>query len=133
MPRLRCSAATSVRPPASKNVSSPIAMRPASGFWKPAIDISVVDFPQPLGPRSVNSSPSSTEKLTPSSARWSPKILTRFSTSISGIVTSRHAYLEQARRDSKHQNRHTDLHERERCDGSLRSLDELRQHRRADY
>src|SRR5215216_2659809 len=109
MPRLRRSAGTLTRRDASKNVSSPTAIRPRSGDWKPAIDISVVDLPQPLGPSSVNSSPSSTAKLTSSSARWSPNSLTRLSTWISGtVLSSRDADLEQLRADGEHHHRHRD-------------------------
>src|SRR4051812_41289114 len=41
-------------------------MRPISGVSSPAMARSVVVLPQPEGPRSVNSSPSPTSKLTPS-------------------------------------------------------------------
>ena len=64
MPRLRLSAAMLTRRPASKKVSSPTAMRPSSGVWNPATDIRVVDLPQPLGPSSVKSSPSTTWNVT---------------------------------------------------------------------
>src|SRR5215212_4614363 len=121
MPRLRCSAGTSILRSASKNVSAPIAMRPSFGVWNPASDISVVDFPQPLGPRSVKSSPSATVNPTWSSARWSPKSRTRPSTWISGIVNSCHPDLEQLRAD------------RQRGHRPDRALDELRQHRRAHH
>ena len=60
MPRLRCSAGTVDL--ARRVEERLVADRdpPSLGVWKPAIDISVVDFPQPLGPSSVNSSPSAT-------------------------------------------------------------------------
>src|SRR3954453_21456341 len=80
-------------------------MRPASGVWKPEIDMSVVDFPQPLGPSSVKSSPSATSNETSSSARLSVNCLTRDSTWISGIVTSRHADLEDDRAEEEHEDR----------------------------
>src|SRR5215218_4228194 len=133
MPRLRCSAATSTRRSASKNVSAPTAILPSFGDWKPAIDISVVDLPHPDGPSRVKSSPSATVKLTLSSARWSPNSFTSDSTWISGIVTSRHADLGQPRPDREHDDCDGDLHDRERRDRPDRTLDELGQHRRAHH
>ena len=53
----------------SKNNVSPQVIRPASGRWNPAIDISVVVLPHPLGPRRVRNSLSRTVKLTSLSAR----------------------------------------------------------------
>src|SRR5215210_2633239 len=128
MPRLRCSAGSATRLSASNTVCSPTAIRPASGCWKPAIDISVVDLPQPLGPSSVKSSPSSTSKLTSSSARWSPNSLTRFSTWISGTVLSfRDPDLEQLCADREHDHRDHDLHHGEGGDRADEPLDELRE------
>src|SRR3954464_6147365 len=107
-------------------------MRPASGVWKPAIDMSVVDFPQPLGPSRVNSSPSTTSNETSSSARLSVNCLTRDSTWISGIVTSRHADLEDDRAEEEHEHRDADLHHREGRDRADDSLQERVEHRRPD-
>src|SRR5215210_33338 len=133
MPRLRRSAGSAIRLAASKTVSSPTPMRPCSGCWKPAIDIRVVDLPQPLGPSSVNSSPSLTVKSTLSSARWSPKVLTRPSTVISGIVASSCVDLEQLAADGEHDHRDGDLQHRERRNRPYGALDELSQHRRAHH
>src|SRR5215208_5915261 len=119
---------------ASNTVSSPTRMRPSSGCWKPAIDISVVDFPQPLGPSSVKSSPSATWKPTSFSARWSPNSLTSLSTCISGtVIPSRDSDLEQLRADAEHDDGDRDLHHGESGDRPGHALDELRQHRGAHH
>jgi hypothetical protein len=55
--------------PAENITRSPTAMVPASGCSRPAIERSVVVFPQPEGPSRVNSSPSWTSKLTSSTAK----------------------------------------------------------------
>src|SRR5215211_1200915 len=129
MPRLRRSAGTATFRPASKNVSLPTAMRPCSGCWKPAIDISVVDLPHPDGQSSVKSSPSRTAKLTSSCARWSPNSLTRLSTWISGtVISSRDADLEQLRTRAEHDDGDRDLHHGESRYRPGHALDELRQH-----
>src|SRR4051795_60383 len=114
IPRLRRSAATFNRCEASKNRSPPTAMRPSSGVWKPAIDISVVDLPQPLGPSSVKSSRSATSKETSSRARLSVNCLTRDVTWISGIVTSRHADLQDEGAEHEHEHGDAHLHHGER-------------------
>src|SRR4051794_10962177 len=67
MPRPRRLAATltDLRPaPAEKMVRSFTAIMPESGRSRPAIERSVVVLPQPDGPRSVNISPFSTDRLT---------------------------------------------------------------------
>src|SRR4051794_3580508 len=133
IPRLRRSAGTSRRRDASKNVSDPTEIRPDSGRWNPAIDISVVDLPQPDGPSSVNSSPSRTVKPTSSRARASPNCLTSDSTWISGIVTSRFADLEELRAAQQDEHRHCDLHDRQRRDWADDALDERREHGRPDH
>src|SRR6266540_6086094 len=133
MPRLRRSAGTLTRRPGSKNVSPPTTMRPPSGRCSPATHMSVVDLPQPLGPSSVKSSPSSTRNSTSSSARCPPNCLTSRSTWISGIVTSRHASLEHGGADRKHNHRRGHLDERERGDGTDHPLQELVEHGRSDH
>src|SRR5258706_254668 len=55
---------------------------PALGGMKPVIMRMVVDLPAPLGPRNPNTSPLPTSKETPSTARFGPKDLLRFSTLI---------------------------------------------------
>src|SRR5260221_3528485 len=55
----------------------PMTIRPAVGSTKPAIAISVVDLPQPDGPKSDRNSPRSTERSTPSTATKGPYRLTR--------------------------------------------------------
>src|SRR5436305_13631344 len=93
----------------------------------------VVDFPQPLGPSSVNSSPSTTSNETSSSARLSVNCLTRDSTWISGIVTSRHADLEDDRAEEEHEDGDADLHHRERRDRADDALQERVEHGRPDH
>src|SRR3954454_23707617 len=107
-------------------------MRPASGVWNPAIDMSVVDLPQPLGPSRVNSSPSATSNETSSSARLSVNCLTRDSTWISGIVSCRHADLEDDPAEEQHEHRDAALHHRERRDRADDPLQERVEHRRSD-
>src|SRR6267378_3742178 len=55
---------------------------PALGGMKPVIMRIVVDLPAPLGPRNPSTSPLPTSKETPSTARFGPKDLLRFSTLI---------------------------------------------------
>ena len=52
-----------------------IAIRPLSGFSKPAICFSSVVLPQPDGPTSATNSPRSTLRLTPFSANAAPSLL----------------------------------------------------------
>src|SRR4051812_42499588 len=62
---------------------------PASGCRKPAIRLSVVDFPQPDGPSSVKNSPGGTARSIPSTAAWAAKVLRIFSSSTAGSATDR--------------------------------------------
>src|SRR6266436_5259091 len=55
---------------------------PALGGMKPVIMRMVVDLPAPFGPRNPSTSPLPTSKETPSTARFGPKDLLRFSTLI---------------------------------------------------
>src|SRR6266849_6597634 len=55
---------------------------PALGGMKPVIMRIVVDLPAPLGPRNPSTSPLPTSNETPSTARFGPKDLLRFSTLI---------------------------------------------------
>src|SRR5260221_13971855 len=107
-------------------------MTPASGCWKPAIDISVVDLPQPLGPRSVKNSPSRTLKSTQSSARVSPNDFASPVTRISGIATSQARPQEPCSHEDD-SNRRDQLHHRQRRDGTDRPLLEELQHRDSDH
>src|SRR5258708_30964460 len=86
IPRLRRSAARSIRASRSTKVSSPQAMRPSSGVWKAAIHIRVVVLPQPEGPRSVTNSLSLTVKLMSSRTLGPEKDLVRCSTRMSGTA-----------------------------------------------
>src|SRR5229473_7101024 len=86
IPRLRRSAARSTRVPQSTNVSSPQAMSPSSGVWKPAMHIRVVVLPQPEGPSSVTNSVSLTVKLMSSRTLGPEKDLLRCSTRMSGTA-----------------------------------------------
>src|SRR5260370_2902434 len=88
MPRLRRSAARSMRASRSKKTSSPQPIRPASGVWKPAIASSVVVLPQPDGPSKVTSSLSRTVKRTSSRTLVSENDLLMGSIRMSGIARS---------------------------------------------
>src|SRR3954453_7736202 len=59
MPMFRLFGGTFVRFVASKTVRSPNAIDPSSAVSRPAMQRSVVVFPQPLGPRSTRNSPGS--------------------------------------------------------------------------
>src|SRR3981081_296191 len=75
---------------------------PAVGGMKPVIMRIVVDLPAPLGPRNPSTSPLPTSKETPSTARFDPKDLLRFSTLITSPLqntcTDRHGPAEVPRR-----------------------------------
>src|SRR5260370_39260453 len=86
IPRLRRSAARSTRAQRSTNVSSPQAISPSSGVWKPAMHIRIVVLPQPEGPSSVTNSVSLTVKLTSSRTLGPEKDLLRCSTRMSGTA-----------------------------------------------
>src|SRR5687767_14299520 len=60
----------------------PTVTLPSVGGINPVIIRIEVDLPAPLGPRNPSTSPRSTEKDTPSTARLGPKVLTRLSTLI---------------------------------------------------
>src|SRR4051812_13386551 len=53
--------------------------RPEVGGMKPVTMRMVVDLPAPLGPRKPSTSPRSTVNETSSTARFAPKVFTRFS------------------------------------------------------
>src|SRR5579859_5098266 len=140
MPRFRCSAARSTFPARSKKIRSPQEIVPSSGRWKPAIDISVVVFPHPLGPSRVRNSLSRTVKLTLLSARPCarprPKVLLKPATVMSGMtVSSDPGSSDPGReqpasgRDGDH--RYRDLHHGQRRDGPGRALTQGIQHRDA--
>src|SRR3954463_5801499 len=57
----------------------PMLTLPAEGGMKPVIMRMVVDLPAPLGPRKPSTSPRSTVKEMPSTARFAPKAFTRLS------------------------------------------------------
>src|SRR6266568_2218202 len=75
---------------------------PALGGMKPVIMRIVVDLPAPLGPRKPITLPFPTSNETPSTARFGPKDLLRFSTLITAplqnICTDRHGSAEVPRR-----------------------------------
>ena len=54
-------------------------MRPEVGGMKPVIMRMVVDLPAPFGPRKPSTSPRSTVNEIASTARFGPKLFTRFS------------------------------------------------------
>ena len=56
---------------------------PAIGLRRPSIISSVVVLPAPLGPSSPKNSPGATVKVTPSTARTSPYVMTSPSARIS--------------------------------------------------
>src|SRR5258708_26461604 len=108
--------------PWSKKVRSPHEIVPASGRWKPAIDIRVVVFPQPLGPSRVRNSLSCTLKLMSLTARSWPKVLVRRSTVISGIAAPPQSRREQAPGDGDSDNGQRDLHHGNAPPRSVRPL-----------
>src|SRR5687767_12758392 len=57
----------------------PMLTRPEVGGMKPVIMRMVVDLPAPFGPRKPSTSPRSTLKEMPSTARFAPKAFTRLS------------------------------------------------------
>src|SRR5690349_14079277 len=61
---------------------------PPLGGRNPVIMRMVVDLPAPFGPRNPSTSPLPTSKETPSTARFGPKDLLRFSTLITLILQS---------------------------------------------
>src|SRR5882757_3081771 len=99
MPRSRCSAGR-LRPAASYSTRSPWVMVPVSGVWKPAIDMSVVVLPQPLGPSRVTKLPSGTVKSTSSRTLVLPKVWDSWLTVISGMAA---AFLTQVPAQSEDQ------------------------------
>src|SRR5258708_11356364 len=131
MPRLRASAGSEIPRSWSTNVRSPHSMRPASGSCRPAIDINVVDLPQPLGPRSVKNSPSRTPKLSRSSARCPPYVFVRPSTLISGIAPPE-VLSQEPRRDGDDDDRRGQLHHRQCGNGTDDPLLEELQQRHSD-
>src|SRR6266480_5232738 len=70
---------------------------PALGGMKPVIMRIVVDLPAPLGPRNPSTSPFPTSKETPSTARFGPKDLLRFSTLITASLQKTHTQTGTAR------------------------------------
>src|SRR5215469_8428004 len=73
----------------STTSNPPTEIFPKDGGIKPVSIRMVVDLPAPLGPRNPSTSPRSTEKETPSTARLVPNILVKFSTLIiSSVVNS---------------------------------------------
>src|ERR1700723_95528 len=60
----------------------PTVTVPFVGGIKPVIIRMVVDLPAPFGPRKPSTSPRATEKEIPSTARFRPNVLVRFSTLI---------------------------------------------------
>src|SRR5262245_32701901 len=64
MPNPRLFGATKTLRSEEYTTRPPTLISPERGRSRPAIDRSVVVFPQPLGPSSVNSFPSGTSKLT---------------------------------------------------------------------
>ena len=63
-------------------LNPPTRTVPAVGGMKPVSIRIEVDLPAPLGPRNPSTSPRSTEKETPSTARFGPNVFTKFSTFI---------------------------------------------------
>src|SRR5258705_4273633 len=132
MPRLRASAGSEMPRPRSTNVWSPQTITPASGSTKPAIDISVVDLPQPLGPSRVKNSPSFTLNVTSFSTRTLENDFVSPSTRISGIALPQ-VRPQQSRRDEGDDDRRRQLHHCQCGHGADRPLFEQLQHRDADH
>src|SRR5437773_7106340 len=66
----------------SSMLKPPTVTVPSVGGMNPVIIRIEVDLPAPLGPRKPSTSPRSTENETPSTARFGPNVLTKFSTFI---------------------------------------------------
>ena len=64
-------------------------IRPSSGTSKPAIILSVVVFPQPLGPSSEKNSPSPIDSVTSRTAATVPKPLLTLSRAIATVSFDR--------------------------------------------
>src|SRR5260370_25741301 len=96
----------------SEKASSPQVSRPASGVWNPALDISVVVFPQPDGPSSVTNSLSLTVKLTSARTRLDRNDWARCSTRISDMTNAPDRSRAEGCRDRDDE----DLDDRERGD-----------------
>src|SRR5512147_419917 len=69
--------------------------RPALGGMKPVIMRMVVDLPAPFGPRKPSTSPRSTVKEMPSTARLAPKLFTRWSIRIMGLELPKRGTIAQ--------------------------------------
>src|SRR5215213_6366626 len=95
MPRLRRCGGTNTPAATSTTVRSPMVMRPASAFSRPATQRSVVVLPQPDGPSSVTTSPWPTSKSMPSTAAttslFALKVLVSPSTLIMALDLLLHA------------------------------------------
>src|SRR4051812_21637215 len=120
MPRLRDSGGRKTFRSVSTNVSSPTATRPDVGCSRPAMQFSVVDFPQPDGPSSVKNSPSLIVTETSLSTDTSPNCLDRCDTMTSGIFA---ALLEEESGDAREGCREEDLDGGQRSDRARVPLD----------
>src|SRR3954462_13118160 len=70
----------------STKANPPPVTLPEVGGMKPVTMRMVVDLPAPLGPRKPRTSPRSTVKVTSSTARLAPNVLTRFSIRIMAFI-----------------------------------------------
>src|SRR3954462_14349722 len=68
---------------------------------KPVIMRMVVDLPAPLGPRKPSTSPRSTPNEMPSTARFAPKVFTRFSILIIGLELRKGGIIAQLVAESR--------------------------------
>src|SRR6266581_6449273 len=75
MPSPRCSGGTYTRRSVATTTRPWISISPLSGRSSPATSRSVVVLPQPLGPRSVKTSPRRTSRDARSTAGFGPKAL----------------------------------------------------------
>src|SRR5258708_14364044 len=128
-PRLRRSAGWSIPARRSTKVSLPLAIRPWSGVWRPAMHISVVVLPQPEGPSRVTNSFSPTLKLTPSSTLVPPNDMLRFSTVISGTARPP----QDPRAEQQHDGDDHDLDDGQRGDRSDDAPGPVLEHRHAEH
>src|SRR5437879_2512569 len=79
MPKLRLFGATKIPFSDEYTISPPTSISPDVGFSSPAMERSVVVLPHPLGPSSVNSSPSGTWNVTSCAALTLPPRLAGYS------------------------------------------------------
>src|SRR3989442_9639170 len=79
----------------------PTVTVPSVAGMNPVIMRMVVDLPAPLGPRKPSTSPRSTPKEMPSTARFAPNVFTRFSILIIGLELRKGGIITQLLAEEK--------------------------------